>query len=94
MKISVEPGPGATVRGAVAAASRARSTVVPSATIGRPDATSAAVVSGMTKRSRCMRWWRTSGSRIGANVPQPTWSVRVARVMPRATRRSAIAGVM
>jgi hypothetical protein len=48
MNRSVVPGPAATVAGAVAAASSARSAVVPSATIGRPVATSAAVAAGMT----------------------------------------------
>jgi len=38
---------GVTVRGAVAADSRARSAVVPSVTTGRPEATSAVVASGI-----------------------------------------------
>ena len=81
-----------------AAASSVRTTVVPTATIGRPaarvSAMARAVASGIVVALGVQRLVVDARRRAsGAKVPGPTCSVTVARRMPRASSAARSAGV-
>ncbi len=70
---------------------------MPTATTRRPSPlarfTAAAVASGITARSKSIRWSSTRSTFTGRNVPIPTWSVTRATVTPRAAASASIASV-
>src|SRR5213083_2284376 len=99
MKILVSAAPATILPSSwiAAAASRARSAVVPTATTRpfffRVAAIAPTVACGMSYHSECITCRETSSTRTGWNVPAPTWSVSEAKPTPLARRRASGAGL-